>query len=141
MHGIRVYSLYINYKKGGKMKTITHKSKVYQIGERYVDKNGNIGLLDSCDGRTFKMSSESRGFWFCNELATFEMGTIEDAPIELEDGFWYMCEKAQHGLRYEVPYQVPYFYFNGFKSNSSSRLWFSVSDYGTPLYKMGKEDS
>tara|TARA_R110002167_G_scaffold9628_3_gene44557 strand:- start:2519 stop:2872 length:354 start_codon:yes stop_codon:yes gene_type:complete len=72
------------------MKTITHKGKVYQIGGRYADENENIGLLDSCDGRTFKMSSISRGFWFCNGLRTFEVGTIEDAPLELEDGEWYV---------------------------------------------------
>ena len=92
MHGIRVYSLYINYKKGGKMKTITHKGKVYQIGGRYADEHEYIGLLDSYDGRTFRMSSESRGLWLCNELSTFEVGTIEDAPLELESGEWYMCE-------------------------------------------------
>tara|TARA_R110000851_G_scaffold135123_1_gene270548 strand:+ start:237 stop:581 length:345 start_codon:yes stop_codon:yes gene_type:complete len=74
------------------MKTTIQKGKVYQIGERYVDENGNIGVLDSCDGRTFKMSSFSRGFWFCDGLITFEMGTIEDAQIEPEDGQWYMCD-------------------------------------------------
>ena len=71
------------------MKTITHKGKVYRIGGRYMDEDSNIGLLDSHDGRTFRLSSEIR-VWFCDELHTFEVGTIEDAPLELEDGQWYV---------------------------------------------------
>tara|TARA_R110000850_G_scaffold106990_1_gene218407 strand:- start:584 stop:943 length:360 start_codon:yes stop_codon:yes gene_type:complete len=119
------------------MKTIIHEGKVYQIGGRYMDQDGNIGLLDECCSATFKMSSESRGFWFCDELSTFEVGTIEDAPLELEDGFWYMCEKYHKGQRCEIPY----YYCNGFNTGSNSKLWSQVLNYGTPLYKMGKAES
>tara|TARA_R110002153_G_C13020842_1_gene467470 strand:- start:198 stop:587 length:390 start_codon:yes stop_codon:yes gene_type:complete len=119
------------------MKTITNKGKVYQIGGRYVDGEGNIGQLQSCDGRRkFKMISGSKGFWFCDELRTYEMGTIEDAPLELENGFWYMCEKVMQGQRCEVPY----YYRNGFNTGSNSKLWSPASNYGKPLYKMTKSE-
>tara|TARA_R110000851_G_scaffold283934_1_gene437511 strand:- start:133 stop:483 length:351 start_codon:yes stop_codon:yes gene_type:complete len=114
------------------MKTTIHKGKVYQIGGRYVDKNGNIGLLDSCDGRTFKMSSESKGFWFCNELATFEMGAIEDAPLELESGGWYMCDLESGN--------APLQWYTGAWLFSNGVIFSEAKNCSViPLYKMIKE--
>jgi hypothetical protein len=115
------------------MKTIIHEGKVYQIGGRYMDQDGNIGLLDECCSATFKMSSESRGFWFCDELSTFEMGTIEDAPLELESGEWYMCEleKGRAPLQWHTG---AWLFCDGwvFDTVHSASI--------IPLYKMVKED-
>ena len=118
------------------METITHKGKVYQVGKCYMDEGGHIGVLKGTNGLTLSMKSQELGLWYCDNLNLITAGTIEDAPIELEDGEWYMCEKFYMDQRCEVPY----YYCNGFNTGSNSKLWSPVSNYGKPLYKMVKAE-
>lgn len=79
------------------MKTVTVKGKVYQLSEPYrsVD-DGRVGyLLHHHEVRGFRLSEALSltecGRWYCSQLEGFTVGTITDAPIELEGGEWYMC--------------------------------------------------
>ena len=87
------------------MKTVTVKGKVYQVNMPYVCVDtGKIGYLYSNvtrNGKPFQLSvrpdfNPTRGgeVILANEIEPFTAGTIEDAPIKLEDGEWYMCERG-----------------------------------------------
>ena len=132
------------------MITIIREGKVYQIERSYLVKGKLLILIDYNEKDQFvfvdgpKKAKHTYIASIYKELivtSKYTTGTIEDAPLELENGFWYMCEKTENRMPYEVPYEVPYFYFNGFKSNSNSQIWFSVLDSGAPLYKMGKAEN
>lgn len=76
------------------METVTVKGKVYQIGEWYLnDRDEACSLIGhGVDGFEVDING-----MLCqsHELAVIEtVGTITDAPIELEDGEWYMCDLA-----------------------------------------------
>lgn len=70
-------------------KTVTVKGKVYQIGGLYLNAAEESCTLMAHDGEVFKI--EINGMYFdTDELTVIAvMGTIEDAPLELEDGCYY----------------------------------------------------
>ena len=75
------------------MKTITVKGKVYEIGKLYGSAKGIGGLCGhSMNGFELRKNSDE---FFISTIYPVDLdaiGTIKDAPIELEDGEWYMCE-------------------------------------------------
>lgn len=74
------------------MKTVTVKGKVYQTGEWYLnDQDEACYLIDhSIDG--FEVDINGMRYQ-SQELTVIEsVGTITDAPIELEDGEMYSFE-------------------------------------------------
>ncbi len=77
------------------MKTVTVKGKVYQIGKLYIDDRGELGRLTDTDEDNFIVASYKGGTsWHslcANKINPEVLGTIEDAPIELEAGDWWLC--------------------------------------------------
>ncbi|PCI53638.1 MAG: hypothetical protein COB36_11945 [Alphaproteobacteria bacterium] len=79
------------------METVVVKGKVYQTGEIYQDKHG-----DDCKLIRVDISNGDSPFCveyfgltagvYVDSLQVTRLGTIEDAPIELEDGEWYRVE-------------------------------------------------
>ena len=117
------------------METITHKGKVYQIGKLYRSlATSEAGYLDGLNGEGFTLylcrSREGR-YIAASKIATLdsESGTIEDAPIELEDGEWYMCS-------FDNDDQDVFYY-------DADRLCLAgnLRDNTRPLYKMVKAES
>ena len=78
------------------METITQLGKIYQIGQLYQDEFGEIMILLAAAEIGFSMVPVVSGDVVTRKQATpinpTQLGTIEDAPIELEDGEWYMCD-------------------------------------------------
>jgi len=79
------------------MKTVTHKGKVYQLHSMYAfydaGMESNFEIHELCGiSSSGNFEDENTDVWGCaaNELPT-KLGTIEDAPLELEDNTWYMC--------------------------------------------------
>jgi hypothetical protein len=80
------------------MKTITHKGKVYQIGGMYEFSDSGSSwhiemLYNICDQDFFETYCEhinDSSSWKKCRSVSGELGTIEDAPLELEDGEWYV---------------------------------------------------
>ena len=77
------------------METVTVKGKVYQIGQLYICNQGEIGILKKADeSEDFpfilswdnKVVSETKPCERIYELHHSLLGTITDAPIELENG-------------------------------------------------------
>ena len=72
---------------------ITHNGKQYQGNKVYVCiETGRIGMLKCKDGELLLMTNE-QGNWHSDGLEvlpTRMLGLVEDAPIELEEGCWYM---------------------------------------------------
>ncbi|PHQ78911.1 MAG: hypothetical protein COB66_07925 [Coxiella sp. (in: Bacteria)] len=83
------------------MEKVTVKGKVYQIGGLYICNQGEIGILKSAneneeypfvliwDSPIVKRTKPCERIY---TVAQSVIGTITDAPIELEDGEWYMCK-------------------------------------------------
>lgn len=72
------------------IETVTVKGKIYQVGAIYADIDGYMGGLLSAEEDSFKLDN-GKDTWFCSDLFEIEScGSIEDAPLELEDGEWYM---------------------------------------------------
>ena len=74
------------------MKTVTVKGKVYQIGGLYLDTSCGTGYLVSAveDVPSFRLSMNGEDWFACRISAINSvLGTIEDAPIELENGECY----------------------------------------------------
>jgi hypothetical protein len=77
------------------MKTVTHKGKEYQIGKLYLfgDKEGegyHYGILEEIHEGFDSVFFEGEDAWkFCDEVSIDLVGTIKEAPIELEDGCAY----------------------------------------------------
>ena len=80
------------------MKTITQLGKVYQIGQLYQDEFGEVMILLAAAEIGFSMVPVVSGDVVTRKQATpinpTQLGTIEDAPIELEDGEWYMVKEG-----------------------------------------------
>lgn len=121
---------------GSASKTVTVNGKVYEIGKFYTSKCVRFpGKLISHDGRDFRLDL-SGNTWFCDkvtEVPQESLGTIKGAPMELEEGEWYMV-KHENG---EV---CPYLYIkNGWRSISDdcNEPEIQLSKL-KPLYKMVK---
>jgi len=76
------------------METVTVKGKVYQIGVLYTSMCGcHIGHLKEVTEESFILDC---GIYIdlqeIGAINASELGTITDAPLELEDGEWYMCK-------------------------------------------------
>ena len=80
------------------MKTITVKGKVYEVGKLYrSEATFEVGYLGEAIGESFNLYQQrgiSGSYIAASSISeiTEAIGTIKDAPIELEDGEWYMCE-------------------------------------------------
>lgn len=72
------------------MEIVTKDGDIYQIGKLYADKDGSTGRLEGVHSKYNKfilISGHER--WEANELTKIDasdLGAIEKAPIELEDG-------------------------------------------------------
>jgi len=129
------------------MEKVTVKGKVYQIGEPYrsVD-DGRIGYLQTAiagGGFSLKLKpniEEAGEVILCAGIEGLTVGTITDAPIELEDGEWYMLE-SKVGISRTGIVKAPYLFSNGGWYESDNMKFqdplFKASDY-VPLYKMVK---
>ena len=75
------------------METVEHKGKVYQIGAIYgCGPGGGLAkLLGLTDIHEYPFRTDVGNYGFISAISG-ELGTIEDAPLELVDGEWYMVE-------------------------------------------------
>ena len=76
------------------MKTVTHNGKEYQIGALYQFSNDNDNWFsDSLVGLNNMVGYPFEGtttyFKYIREIENPVIGTIKDAPVELEDGCSY----------------------------------------------------
>lgn len=114
------------------MDTVKVKGWVYQIGGLYLDGESNTGYLIGADEDigSFKLSMNGTD-WFTNRIETsdHQSGTITEAPIELEDGEWYMCE----GGRVLKLFAGALYLTESCQSSSLSSV-----EGMKPLYKMAK---
>jgi len=82
------------------METVTVKGKVYQLNTLYefsdLGTSWHLETLENiCDKgffETYDERNEEGSSWKLCRSVSGELGTIIDAPIELEDGEWYMCD-------------------------------------------------
>lgn len=74
------------------MKTATHNGKVYQIGKLYFMGGEFAELVEIDESVTYPFKGINQHYKSARTVDARDLGTIEDAPIELEDGEWYMCE-------------------------------------------------
>ncbi len=79
------------------MKTVTHEGKVYQIGGLYeFSDNGHKVYIDTLadinNSDNPFVDREGFGWKLLREIQNPIMGTIKDAPIELEDGCVYQFD-------------------------------------------------
>ncbi len=111
--------------------------KVYQIGSLYQCEVGEVGRLEKVD--------QTKNYPFIlkitNENGTvtkpkkriyaieYNFGTIEDAPVELENGEWYMCKADS--VEMVFLWNHAFWYDQGSKEEA-------FNDYTDikPLYKM-----
>jgi len=75
------------------MKTIEHKGKTYQVGELYefsrFGENWFVDVLGGIDqGATYPYKVRTQSYKFIR-VCKANLGTIEDAPVELIDGECY----------------------------------------------------
>jgi hypothetical protein len=96
------------------MEAVAHKGKVYQLNALYALIDGSKVVLDGIREGRFKVSRlDCEGDWFTvNELFltnSLLIGTIENAPLELEDGHCYYCEIDQH-LPTSIEYATLFFF-------------------------------
>ena len=127
------------------MKTVTHNGKVYKIGAIYFDglnslvkltsiKNGEFYYIDGSgnEGSDLEIYSVE-----CSEYVKgAKLGTIEDAPIELESGHCYYCEINQNTEKLEY---ATMFFHEGewyWDSELSDVCKDFALRYIKPLYKM-----
>lgn len=74
------------------MKTITHKGKVYEINKLYGSSAGIKRLSGYIEDSEKLELHGVVGYTHHNDITEIKierLGTIKDAPIELEDGEWY----------------------------------------------------
>lgn len=117
------------------MKTVIVNNKEYQIGAVYMDDDGEIGRLKSAaqgEECPFVLRFNDRNGIRtkpCNFLSAIEfpLGTIKDAPIELEEGEWYMTE-INH----------VFFVEGGVYKNEAGGSPVATTNSYRPLYKMIK---
>jgi len=122
------------------MKTVTHEGKVYEIGALYMFKIGGKempGLLTKIHQLKGHAEFHAEGI-IGESVVSFagEIGTIEDAPIELESGHCYYCEINQNT---EKPEYATMFFLGGewyWDSELSDVCKDFAPRYIKPLYKM-----
>lgn len=87
-------------------KTVTHKGNIYQIGAMYEFSNAGtdwfpdvFNSMDGIDGTDFCGNDDA--YEFIREVQA-TIGTIEKAPIELEDGCYYAFteESSSHMIEH-----------------------------------------
>lgn len=120
------------------METVTVKRQEYKLDTVYEDENGLVGFLRAVDTDGLFELNMNNKVWHCEaiERARFELGTITDAPIELEKGDTWMCryeiqtgnESCEH---FELPFCVGV--HGGFYGVPANALLFM------PKYKMVRE--
>lgn len=108
---------------------ITHNGKQYEIGRLYQAEDG-IGVLKgiTTNKRCFVVgdnNSDWHSEWIVEILDGDTAGKVTDAPIELEEGCWYMCEING----FEIPFLCAE---DGFKTPYGGHAKGEL----TPLYKM-----
>ena len=126
------------------MKTITVKGKVYEVGKLYKFSDSNSNwyverLIRICDRGFFVAyceGSNEESSWRVCRVITEGLGTIKDAPIELERGEWYMCSDS-NGVK-RVGYFDGAVMTDGLNHFGDSCLNPLRRDTYTPLYKMVK---
>tara|TARA_R110000850_G_C9808918_1_gene451203 strand:- start:55 stop:435 length:381 start_codon:yes stop_codon:yes gene_type:complete len=125
------------------METIKQLGKVYQVGMRYksfVCKR--VGYLIGHNGSDFSLSNfpDTSGHqFFARKIEEVGVcGTIEDAPIELEDGEWYMCADDNGLMR--AAYYDGSTLTGGVNSSGDSCLHLIRKNEYRVLYKMVKAE-
>lgn len=122
------------------MKTVTHKGKVYQLFATYCTPDSQAGELlkfDSSKDCPFVIrvliDDGSSVEIPCKVIYTVGgiIGTIEDAPLELEAGEWYMCKSKNSA------YNTALFYKGG-ELLDNDHCGIDISEHFEPLYKMVK---
>lgn len=113
---------------------ITHKNTQYDKGKFYMSDDGRIGELVRFDGSRFHLWNGFREFQCVSliQLSQSCVGTITDAPIELEEGCWYMCElrdKCKMPLYWDGKGAADHITRSGGTTGS-------YHEYINPLYKM-----
>ena len=124
------------------MKTVTHKGKVYQLNSIYALDDGSRVVLDGViNDESLKVSRldceidwlSASELFLCDGVV---IGTIEDAPIEPEDGHCYYCEIDQSTEKLEYATM----FFHGGEWYWDSELSDVCKDFAPryikPLYKM-----
>jgi len=123
-------------------KTVTHEGKVYQVDETYATSNGQIVILKDFD---IELNQFVCMYDIFERLTTafkevlvseYTTGTIEDAPIELDDGHCYYCEINQNTEKLEY---ATMFFHEGewyWDSELSDVCRDFALRYIKPLYKM-----
>ena len=123
-------------------KTVTQEGKIYQLNSIYVLDDGSKVVLDGViNGESLKVSRlDCEKDWFAaSELFLCDgvvIGTIEDAPIELESGHCYYCEINQNTEKLEY---ATMFFHEGewyWDSELSDVCRDFALRYIKPLYKM-----
>lgn len=128
------------------MKEITHNGEVYQIGALYefsdLGKSWHLEVLGNiCGNGFFEVNSHDNaepdtGSWRLCRNVNGTLGTIEDAPLKLEDGEWYMCDNGTVGgvvLKFiKADGKLVDIWFDGTTRRAVS------SSQEKPLYKMVK---
>jgi hypothetical protein len=86
------------------METVTYEGRVYQVGKLYGcgPSGGLAKLLGLTDIHEYPFRTDAGNYGFISAI-NGELGTIEDAPIELIDGEWYMCTRIFDGTRQQSP--------------------------------------
>mgnify|MGYP003657389126 FL=1 len=127
------------------METITHKGKVFQVGALYRSaETSEVGYLDGVAGESFNlyMLKNRLGRYIAASVISEiinDIGTIEDAPIELEDGEWYMCADDNGLMR--AAYYDGSTLTGGVNSSGDSCLHLIRKNEYRVLYKMVKAES
>lgn len=83
------------------LKTVEHEGKVYQIGAVYCFRRATssklyVDVLSRITEGEQPFESHT-DYWDEALELQYPIGTITDAPLELEDGEWYMCDTALVG--------------------------------------------
>lgn len=126
------------------METVTVKGEVYQIDTLYFctekDRFGYVsGNVRNVSGPQIEMNNTDFT-WYSRSLEIIEpelIGTIEDAPLELEDGEWYMCESLKAGYTL-VAYWDGAAFSSQRQKNGDSIGYLIDSNCINPLHKIAK---
>lgn len=110
---------------------ITHNGKQYEIGRLYHSFSG-IGVLKGVNSnKDYFVLGDNSGDWDSGWIEVIDdgdtAGTITDAPIELEEGCWYMINDVNNIERAV--------YFDGFMIVDHKGSEEAYLDYEI-LYKM-----
>ncbi len=113
------------------MKTVTVKGKVYQLYVPYRIEGGYGDLHGHDEEDGFQLMNSGIPMTTSKIEVIESVGTITDAPIELEAGEWYMCKDVNENT-VVLRYKMGSFYLEG------NNPGFYPSEDVRPLYKMVK---